>query len=493
MAPRYVTVSVRIELISLALVAVLIVLNLIAAAFVVRWDGSPGGLYRLAAPTRGALARLDAPLRVLLFAERSQFPDYRDRFEEYDRASRRVHVEYVSVESEIGLVEQYDVERPGTAVLEYKGRTEMVDAAREQDFTNALIRLVEGRVRKAYFTTGHAERDTDSTERVGYSTAARALRHQNLAVEKINLAQRGDVPADAGVLVVAGPRADFFTAEIDAITRYLDRGGRALFMVDPFEDLKRYITETGMALFMIDPASATATGELRNLTRLIADRGVDLGRDVVVDTSEMGQFVGTDASVPIAVRYPPHPITAGLTSLTAFPMARSVLLRPNLPAGRAQAIAETSEKTWAESDLQQLASGKLSLDPGRGDRPGPVALAAALSTPAPGASSPDRDTRIVVVGDSDFIANYSTTVPGNVQLFLGAIGWLIQERMVEIPPPAAPRESLAMDQSQQRLVFIIAIVVLPALLLGIGLYLWTRRSGAAHEGGAEVRSNVWRR
>lgn len=480
---RYLTLSVRIELVSLALVGVIVVLNLIAGTFVRRWDVTASGTYRLASPTREALARLDAPLRVLLFAEGSDVGNYQDPLEEYDRASRRVNVEYVDLETQGSLVKQYEVERPGTAVLEYKGKAEIVDAAREQDFTNALIRLLEGRVRKAYFTIGHAERDTDSTERVGYSSVAGSLRHQNLAVEKINLAQRGDVPADAAALVVAGPRADFFTAEIDAVKRYLDRGGKALFLIDPFEDLKRYITETGMALFMIDPASATAAGELRNLTRFVADRGVDLGRDVVVDTSEMGQFLGTDASVPIAVRYPAHPITSGLSSLTAFPLARSVTLRSNAPARGARLIAETGDKTWAESDLQQLVSGKLSLDPDKGDRPGPVALAAALSTPLPGASSPDRETRVVVVGDSDFIANYSTNVPGNVQLFLGMINWLAQEHVVEIPLPIAPQQSLAMDQSQQRLVFSIAVIVLPAILLGIGIHLWTRRPGAAHEAG----------
>ena len=80
------------------------------------------------------------------------------------------------------LVRQYDVQDYGTSVVEYKGRFELVRGSSEQEFTNAVMRLREGRTRKIYFTTGHAERDIDSTERVGYSEIIAALRRDNFAV-----------------------------------------------------------------------------------------------------------------------------------------------------------------------------------------------------------------------------------------------------------------------------------------------------------------------
>jgi ABC-type uncharacterized transport system involved in gliding motility auxiliary subunit len=328
-----------------------------------------------------------------------------------------------------------------------------------------------------YFTSGHAERDAASTERAGYSSIADALRRDNFAVETINIARDGSVPAGATLVIAAGPRVDFFRAEIDALARYVDNGGAILFMVDPFEDLKRYITESGNALFMMDPSSAFSAGELRNLSAFVRAQGAELGNDVVVDASERGQFLGTDASVPVVTTYPPHPITQAVTSLTAYPMARSV--RPvSVDGSHASTIIESGDRTWSERDIQQLASGHLSMDPAKGDLPGPVPLGVAVSAPPAQAAASDgaqpRERRLVVVGDSDFVANYSANVPGNADMFLSIVRWLAQEKEVMIPP-RAPRElRLDMTASQQRNLSWFALLLLPGLAFAAAGYRVSR-------------------
>ena len=459
-------------------VAVVVAINVLAGIYSLRWDLTASRLYQLSPETRAAVRMLDAPVRVTLFAQQRELPAYRDRLNELSDASRLVAIEYVDVDVQPERVRQYDVQEYGTAVIEYKGRVERIKAGSEQDFTNALSRLREGRTRKVYFTTGHAERDTESTERVGYSNIAAALQRENFLVEKINIARDGDLPPDVTVVVVAGPRADFFRAEIESLQRYLERGGAILFMVDPFEDLKRYITETGIALFMMDPSSMSVAGELRNLTAFVREQGAELVNDVVVDQSEMGQYIGTDASVPVAAAYPSHPITQALTSLTAYPMARSI--RPVSGDGMTVApIIETSEKTWSETDIQQLASGRFSMDPEKGDRPGPLSLGVAISRrpvlPASSGPAPVREPRLVVVGDSDFVANYSGNVPGNADIFLSMIRWLAQEKVVTIPPRVPQERVLTMAGSQVRLVSWFAVLLLPGLAAGAWAYLRERK------------------
>jgi len=458
-------------------VAVVIVLNILAGIYSARWDLTASRLYQLSPETRAAIRALDTPVRVLLFAQRDDLPAYRDRLKELSDASRLVGIEYVDVDAQPALVKQHDVQEYGTAVIEYKGRSERIKAVSEQEFTNALNRLRQGRTRKVYFTTGHAERDTASTERVGYSSIAAALQRENFLVETINLARDGGLPDDATLVVVAGPRADFFRAEIESLQRYLARGGAILFMVDPFEDLKRYITESGIALFMMDPASVSAAGELRNLTAFLRDQGAELGNDVVVDNSQMGQYIGTDASVPVASAYPPHPITKDLTSLSAYPMARSVKAAPADGVTIAP-IIETSDKTWSETDIKQLASGRFSMDPDKGDRPGPVSLGVAVSPSRPsGGARASREPRMVVVGDSDFVANYSGNVPGNSDMFLSIIRWLAQENVVAIPARVPQERVLTMTASQLRAVSWFAVLLLPGLAVGTGLYLQGRKRG----------------
>ena len=458
-------------------VAVVVAINILAGIYSLRWDLTASRLYQLSPETRAAVRMLDAPVRVTLFAQQQELAAYRDRLNELSDASRLVAIEYVDADAQPERLRQHDVQEYGTAVIEYKGRVERIKAGSEQDFTNALNRLREGRTRKVYFTTGHAERDTASTERVGYSNIAEALQRENFLVEKINIARDGDLPPDVTVVVVAGPRADFFRAEIESLQGYLQRGGAILFMVDPFEDLKRYITETGIALFMMDPSSMSVTGELRNLTAFVREQGAELVNDVVVDQSEMGQYIGTDASVPVAAAYPSHPITQALTSLTAYPMARSVRAVPG-DGVTVVPIIETSEKTWSETDIQQLAAGRFSMDPEKGDRPGPLSLGVAISAhPVAPASrdTPAREPRLVVVGDSDFVANYSGNVPGNTDMFLSIVGWLAQERVVTIPPRVPQERVLTMTGSQVRIVSWFAVLLLPGLAAGAWAY---RREGS---------------
>jgi len=440
-----------------AAAGVFVAINLVPNTFSQRWDVTSGHLYQLAPDTRAALVALDAPVRVRVFAAQDRVRAYRDRLQEYSRVSTRMAVEYIDADAERTLAARFDVQDPGTAVIEYKGRLARIDAASEQDFTNALVRLHEGGSSKVYFTAGHAERDAASTERAGYGHIAAALQRDNFSVEPINIAVRGDVPPDATVVVVAGPRADFFRGEIEALQRYVERGGAILFMVDPFEDLKRYITESGSALFLMDPSSVSKTGELRNLTAFIREQGAELGNDIVVDTSRMGEILGTDASVPIAARYPPHPITKGLTALSAYPMARSVtpLARDGAAAG---SFLASGEQTWAETDIKELSAGRLSMDPQRGDRPGPIPLGVAIST----------DTaRLVVVGDSDFAANYSANVPGNAEIFLSMVRWLAREKVIAIPPRLPQERLLAIDTTQRRLLIFFAVVLLPGLAAAV--------------------------
>jgi len=383
----------------------------------------------------------------------------------------------VDVEAQPALARQYDVQEYGTSVVEYRGRFELLRGAREQDFTNALARLREGRTRKIYFTTGHAERDITSTERVGYSGMIAALRRDNFVVETVNFTEVPDIPSDATLTIVAGPRADFFSGEIDALRRYRAKGGAMLFLVDPFEDLKRYITESGLALFMMDPSSVSGTGELRNLTNFIRAEGAELGNDVVVDQSEMGQFIGTDASVPVAASYPAHPITQGLSALSAYPMARSVTPGTG-PAGKTiSAFIETSERTWSETDIQQLGAGQLSMDPEEGDRPGPIPLGVAIEAPGPppqGGQTPLRYSRLVVVGDSDFAANYSANVPGNTDMFLSVVRWLAQDSGVVIPARLPSERVLTMTPGQQTFISWFALLLLPGAAVGVAAYLRKR-------------------
>src|SRR5204862_5775400 len=140
--------------------------------------------------------------------------------------------------------------------------------------------VVTGQQRKLYFTQGHAEHDTTSAEREGYNGVTTALGKENYTVDKLVLAQAGSVPDDASVVVVAGPRTDFFPPEVNAVKKYLAKGGNLLLEVDP--------------------PDRPDSPPLNNLIALTDDGGVDLGNDIVVNVSGMGRLIGASEAVRVA-------------------------------------------------------------------------------------------------------------------------------------------------------------------------------------------------
>lgn len=467
---RYGTLSAASVLI---LLGILVGVNYIGARQNKRWDLTAGGQFSLSDQTRKVLRDLKEPIRLLVFDRNESFQRFRDRLDEYAYTSGQVKVEYVDVDQQPALARQYEVQQYGTVVVEFKGRRERVTTDAEQDITNAIIKAVQGAEKKVYFVQGHGEKDPVSAdERAGYNEVAQALRRDNFAVEKIVLAQQTEIPADASVVVVAGPTADYLAPEIEALRRYLNRGGKVLFMLDPPEG----------------PTRPTP-----NLTALIREWGIEVGDNVVVDVSGVGQLLGAGPSMPVAANYPGHAITDRFNLITAFPLARSVAPVSGGSNGRfAQTFVETSPNSWAEADLAGLAAGqRVSLDEAAGDKKGPIGIAAAVSADAPeqpaanggekgagGAAEapPKRQTRVVVFGDSDFAANAALGVSGNRDLFLNTVNWLAQqENLISIRPREAEDRRVTLTAERQRLTFYLSVLIIPGLVIAAGIATWWRR------------------
>jgi hypothetical protein len=59
-------------------------------------------------------------------------------------------------------------------------------------------------------------------------------------------------------------------------------------------------------------------------------------------------------------------------------------------------------------------------------------------------------------------------------MFLSIIRWLAQENVVTIPPRVPQERTLTMTAAQLRLVSWFAVLMLPALAVGTGMYLRRR-------------------
>ena len=391
--------------------------------------------------------------------------------QEYAARSPSVSVEIVDPDRDMArteqLARQYRLDRAECVVFEIGGRHHTVPAAElieygypddgaaaprrafrgEQLFTSALYALTKTARPTVHFIQGHGERSPDDFDRrTGYSRIAARLREENLDVETLDLGEAKTVPNHCALMIVAGPVRTFAPFETALIRDYLDRKGRLLLLLD----------------------SRTKTG----LEPLLLEWGAILGDDIVVDESRT--LSGRELHVSA---YPVHPITAPIQNLAAvFFLPRSIRARPLAPGGDKpdfSELATCSATGWAEFDPDDPVAY---FDP-QVDIPGPVPVAAAIERgPVPGVHVQILPTRLVIIGDSDFVSN-SGLMGANADLFLNAVNWLLDRgELLAVAPKTFEELRLVMDARQLRALFWSVAAALPGLVAALGLcVVWRRR------------------
>jgi ABC-type uncharacterized transport system involved in gliding motility auxiliary subunit len=452
----------------LIVLGILIAVNYLSTRQNKRWDLTANRQYSLSEQTVKLLQGLEAPVKFLVFDQAENLERFRARLTEFEYQSDQVDVEYIDADRRPVQAKEYEIQTYGTIVVEYMGRRERVTTDAEQDLTNALIKVLNPQEKRVYFLAGHGEKDpNESNERTGYSSIADGLRRDNYQFEKLVLAQTNSIPENATVIVIAGPTTDLLEAEVELLRQYLSNNGKLLVMLDP-PDLKQ-------------------PRPMPRLTGILRDWGVNVTDSVVVDISGLTNVL----TVPVAAPpYPNHVITDRFNLLTMFPMARAVTPAEGAPPERtAQSFVQTTPRAWAEVNLASLENPEgLQAETDKGDIAGPVSLAVAVATPGkqptetPAAETKDGEeqrtpeTRVAVFGDSDFVANAYLGIEGNGDLFMNTVNWLAQqESLIAIRPREASDRRLTMTANHITGMFWLSVVLIPAAVIGAGIFTWWRR------------------
>lgn len=449
-----------------------------------RWDISSRSVFTLSPKTLNLLESLEGDIRLVAFFQSSHpfYTDVRNLLEQYRYAASRIPslhfaLEFVDPDRDLArareLVRHYGVDEPNVVVIEAAGRRKYIGVKEivqseirlegkgavktptafrgEQAFSSAIQSVTQAAAPVAYFLSGHGERDPEDFNKFkGYSRVGISMSRDNMEVRKLMLAATQGVPRDCSVLVIAGPDRPIPAAEVDAIAEYLNRKGRVLYLADAG-------TEPGLG-------------------KLMAEWGVEVGREVVVGLTLTGrELVVTD--------YADHPITRSLRQVT------TILYRPRrveAAAGAAAAdsaadrptvtvLATGSAEGWSEVDLAQMPP---KFDKGI-DHAGAGGVAVAVEKGAGGGIDVElKSTRLVVIGDSDFVSNgaLASGGSGNLDLYLSALNWLLErEALIAIAPRAPGLIRLDMDESRIRMALAIFGLGLPALSALLGVAVWVRR------------------
>lgn len=475
-----------------SMVAVVIMLNYLAARHFVRFDCSSLKRTQLSPMTLRVLESVTNEIKVVVYydPEERLYKQSLDLLKEYAARNSRIKIQLVNpvsnpAEAQI-IRNQYKlaaINEKHLIIFDCNGKTKSVYQSAlseyeleqvanpnerefrrksksfrgELEFTSALVTVSNPRQLKAYFLQGHGEHNPASTEeQAGYSKFTALLAENNIQPEFLSLLGSGEVPADCSLLVVPGPSDAITREELDKIERYLNQGGR-LFVLFSYRSFGKRI----------------------GLESLLAGWGVMVGESAVLDPLRSTPNARSLDMVLMINETEGHPITRPLFQSSLH------LLTPH-PVSTIRSRTGTTDNLHVDELLRTTSEGVLvstfrkgvpEVNPARDPR-GVFSLIVAVEKGAVKDVSAARgNTRIVVAGDSMFLGNQMIESAANRDFAAHAFNWLVDRTYLlgGLSPRPVSEYKLNLTRGQLITVRWLLLGALPATAVFVGGLVWLRR------------------
>lgn len=434
----------------LAFVGILVLVNYLVYKFPQRWDLTADKTHTLAPETIQALQTLPEKVTAeAFFTNRSPSETTRTMLEDYKFNSKgNFDYKFIDPEADPVAANNAHITQDGTVVLQMGTHQETITSPTEDNLTSSLIRLTSPGPRTVYFLTGEGERNPSGSGQTGMSAAKTALEGKSYTVKTLNLISTPKIPDDATVLVIPGPTKPLNADEVKLISDYLDKGGGLVVMEEPLP-----ITEFGDSP---DP-----------LADYLANTwNIQLSNDFVIDNTV------NPPTVAAANDYGESPITDKIkTTVSVFPTARSVTIKNQGSDSKVSPVilVNTASQSWGETNFTDLAASKANFDQGQ-DLAGPLSLAVA-------AQMTDKNSRVVVIGDSDFASDTAFNQYANGDFFMNSVDWAArQDKLINLTPKAQTQRLLLPPQAYVlNLILLGSVFVIPGAVLVSGIFVWLQR------------------
>ena len=338
--------------------------------------------------------------------------------------------------------------------LAYNGKTailRMFDDGYQHPFepevSAALKRLVVEKPPAIGFVMGHGERsyhgntDKDFNMAMVVPTYRDAIIQHGFDFQDIDLASQG-IPSGTSILVIADPISPYTEAELAKIKEYLDQGGNAIILGDPenMESLQPLVQHLGIEFI---------NGVLQQQSDDFAPDFIlaDFAQEAIIVSNNSKEFIDTKKKVSMPSAMPlKNNGTAGFT------------VNPYLEV--------FSGNTQLQRDSLNM---------------GPIAAPVALALSR---TKNNKEQRIFVVGDADFLSNMEITrdlndSTCNNKIVEQIFGWLTHNEFpVDVDRPKQPDSRLKIGNAGFKINKIVLIGVLPIIILLMGAAIIIKRKKA---------------
>jgi ABC-type uncharacterized transport system involved in gliding motility auxiliary subunit len=476
--------STNAVLLTLAVTAAVALLFGLMERYRFRLDLTQHKEFSFSEQTNKALKGLNREVKITAFFRRGDTLDsalirrkVNDVLREYQARNSKIDCQMVDPDVEIEPAVQYQITTDGTIVFQsgpnrkdiYK--SQLFDYSKsfvgEGIFTNAILKVTRGRQDKLCFLGGHGERSVNDINPTGLNEVRSYLQKNNYKIEPFTFVTIRKVPSDCDLLVIFAPEKQLSPQDDESVRYWVKQGGKLLLFLEPYGPLPLPLTSQFLRL--------------------------ESNPNLVIDP-ERHFLLGPQYPSPVMQG---HEVTRDLTGVTPVLATARGLVVKDMDGFESTPILKTTPQAWGETNL----SGKTpNLDPQ--DIKGPLTLAWAIrkvpkhalsetepsetilsktkASPTPRSDiAPAEEVNSplsIIVGDADFASNGWLKSPGNIDLFLNMVGWLIGDKnQVTIRPSTPKFRNLTLTAGETLFVSYFTQFCYPAVVLVIGGFFWFRR------------------
>ncbi len=446
-----------------AVVAIAIVVNLLVGMGNFRVDLTSEKLYSLSDQSKDIIKKIKKEATIYGLFDNGTIPggsEYREitnLVNEYKALG--IKVKYVDPDKDPGTITSLDPQKAlglskGDFVVKSGNKVRRLEAqelygqanqqygrmySAEPLITGAIKFVTSDKTPVAYFVEGHNE----ISLKEDLTQVSKILESNNLEVKSLSLLTEKSVPEDCHLLVFVSPQKDLTEEEKIKLDAYIKKNGNAIFLFDSLESSEK----------------------LANFEDSLNYFNIGINYDKVKENDSDKHLPNDDYAVIAGLQENDiNKAFAGANYPVFMPDSRSINILQNQKdwLTNTQLITTTNK---AEST--DIVGGKT--------HKGPFNLAVA--------SEIKGGSKVLVFGNSKFLSDkaltsqYGTYFQYGTNYFLTTVVNWMQNKTDEqtIEGKLVSSKALTVNETQTKVLSIVLIGVVPLLILGCGLFVWSRR------------------
>lgn len=412
------------------------------------------------------------------FQEEVQQTKFRGLLHLYEARGLPAKVSFINPQTDPATALANNITQSGTVIVKSGNQESRITTLTEEKFTNSLLSVMKDRTKKVYFTKGHGEGSLTGEDGEGFKLAIEELKNNKLEVEELSLLETPQVPEDADLVIIAGPKYDFKEEELKGLKDYVEKAKPLLVMLDamvPADHLNKLLSDYGLVfnddllILRPDDPRASLLGQ-NNAIVSDFDQFSPITKDfagkssvalLMTNTRSVSEKLDNARSMKPVIVGKTNPVIIGVANVRTANDLKNIT-PDRVKTGALGVIGVATGLAGGSSLAENQKADEEKKDVKDND-----------------GKQAHKEVRVIAVGSSQFATNLGAQRAENLNMFTNITNYLLQdEDFISIKPKDFAKSTIDMTSASAQLSLAFFTYIYPFLFLGFGLVHWLRRRRA---------------